>query len=181
MNEINICPRTIRKQDINEILYNTYSVNGWNPDYQQIPIQRRLKFLNGVMREVIKNPELAKEDPTYAKIFDSCVKSIRKQCKGFPPEKIEPFCKSYTKNVLKLDEKYIPQVMASLFDMGELSDSFSSKIQSAHNSLRAMEITYNDSVKASQAAFIQNTIRPDADISSAIKTGASINAYRQAG
>ena len=184
MNQINaqsLCPRTIRKQDIDEILYNTYSTGGWNSDYEQIPVQRRLKFMNRVVRDVIRNPDLAQNDPTYARIFEACMKNIRKQCKNLPPDKIEPFCKCYTKNVLKLEEKYVPQVMASLFDMENLSESFDTKIKSAHNSLRAMEIKQDDALRAEQAAFVQSTIRPNTKIANALKRNASIDAYRQAG
>ena len=178
-----IGPRTIRKQDIDEILYNTYATGGWNSDYEQIPVQRRLKFMNGVVREVIKNPELAKKDPTRGKIFAACMKNVRKLCEinNIKPEQIEPFCRNYTKNVLGLDEKYVPQVMASLFGMGQLSESFDRGIKSAHNSLRAMEINYDNALQAEQAAFAQKTIRPDTQIAEALKRSASADAYRQAG
>ena len=184
MNEISMqysCPRTIRKQDIDEILYNTYATGGWNPDFEMIPVQRRLKFLNNVVREVIKNPELAQNDPTYAKIFESCMKNVRKQCKRIPPEQIEPFGQKYTTNVLKLDEQYVPRVMAVLFDMNNLSNSFNTKIKSAHNSLRAMEISYANNPQAASAILGQYTIRPNTEITDAIKQTASVNAYKQTG
>ena len=181
MTEINLCPKTIRKQNIDEILYNTYSTGGWNPDYEQIPVQRRLKFMNNVVKDVIKNPELAKNDRTYAKIFEACMRNVKKHCKKIPPEKIEPFCKSYTKNILNLDEKYVPQVMATLFNIEEILESFDSGLQSAQNSIKAMGISYDNTLKASQAAFIQNTIRPNNIINENLKLNASVDAYKQTG
>lgn len=181
MNEVSFCPKTIRKQNIDEILYNTYSTGGWNPDYEQIPIQRRLKFMNNVVRAVIKNPEIAKNDPTYSRIFESCVANVRKQCKKIPSEKIEPFCKRYTTNVLKLDEKYVPRVMASLFNIGELKESFDSEIESAHNSVKAMRISLNENPQAARAILGQYTIKPNSEISDSVRRNASINAYKQTG
>ena len=147
---------TTKKQNIDNILYNTYSSNNWNPDFESIPIQIKQKYMNNVVRNVIKNPDIAINDNTYANIFNNCIKNIKKQCK-ISFEQIEPFCKKYVTEVLKLDKKYIPQIMAILFDINDLYNSADFGTAIALDSMKAINISCNKNFKTTKAILSQKT------------------------
>lgn len=176
MSEVYFDPGMVRKRSIDDILYDSYSTGRWNPDFESISPQRRLKFMNRVVRDVIKNPNIAQNDPTYEKIFNNCIKNVRKQCK-LPPEQIDPFCRIYTTKVLGLNEKYIPRVKAVLF--GE---------ESSHNCGNSCNcatvtnpVTYTDNSKVARAVLYQETVRPNTEVMDRIRQNASCDIYRQTG